>query len=66
MTLFWILVSVAYLLLNAIITLAWLSEEEYITGMTAIQMVVLIIFGLPLMTVMFLVGIIEAIKRGEM
>ena len=66
MTIFWIIVGVAYLLLNAIITFAWMTDEEEVSGMTVIYMVVLMVFGLPIMAIAFTVAVVKLLVEGEL
>lgn len=66
MTIFWIIVGIAYLLLNAIITFAWMADEKEVSGMTVIYIVVLMVFGLPIMAIAFTVAVVKLLVEGEL
>ena len=67
MILLWIFGISAYLILNAIITIAWVAQENYRHKLLIV--IVLMLFGFPIITIMVIIGIImgivEVIKNEQ-
>lgn len=66
----WIIFVLLYLIFNCIIALSWAVEFQYEKRTTAVLVaVILILFGLPLMIIIFVVAtvmyIIERTKKDE-
>lgn len=69
MIIFWILMGLLYLIVNLIITIAWIAEgavADENKGMQLIFIIVLLFFGLPVMTIAFLVGMVCLLVKGEL
>ena len=62
MILMWIIIALAYLIINTIIAMSWLVEFDMDFSMSRAQKIALtlvnIVFGLPIMTVVMLVALV--------
>lgn len=66
----WIIFVLLYLVFNSIIALSWMVEFQYEKRTTAVMVaVLLILFGLPLMIIIFIVAtamyVVGKVKKDE-